>query len=680
MLSELTEAERRVLECFPRGEWVDLREGDPVDDLRNDADWGPERGVRAELLRTLLLGGGEVQPGHAPGLRLRGARITGRLDLMGAGVNCPLVCEYCLFDSEIRLVEASVKTVRIVDSRMPSLNATRMRLDGILNLWGCMIPGVPRLDQAKVTGQVCLRGAHLGHVGAGQEALAADALQVDGGLDCLRLQADGSVSLQGARITGLANFTGTRISYPDGRAFALDYADIGGRLDCSEAEVEGQASLHNTRVAASVVFNGAQLNYPQGEALSAGGVRVGGGLFFLRGFTARGGLRLVGAKLAANLSLTGASLINPGAVAVMLDHATMTFCNATELTCAGTFSLTSAEIAGGVDLTSAHLDAGPGNLALAADGISIGDTLVLTQLHAQGQLSLRAARIARGVLLTSATLDNPGQTACRLSGAEIAGDVIGRQLTVTGGLRLTGAKIGGRLTLDQVRLHDPGGTALAGRGLEAGRLSLRPAAPIQGTVNLSHARIGVIRDDPATWPAQLSLDGLTYQALEPRLPARQRLPWLARDPAGHQAQPYEHLASCYVSIGQPTQARTVWYARERLQRRTASPLTRAWGIIQDITLGYGYRPWRALAWLALLLAAGSITFALSPPPPLQTPAPHFNPLIYTLDLLLPVVNLGQKYAYNPAGPEQWLSYFLMAAGWILVSTIAAGAARVLRRS
>ena len=41
---------------------------------------------------------------------------------------------------------------------------------------------------------------------------------------------------------------------------------------------------------------------------------------------------------------------------------------------------------------------------------------------------------------------------------------------------------------------------------------------------------------------------------------------------------------------------------------------------------------------------------------------------------MPVVNLGQKYAFNPAGAEQWLSYLLVAAGWVLATTIAASAA------
>jgi hypothetical protein len=78
---------------------------------------------------------------------------------------------------------------------------------------------------------------------------------------------------------------------------------------------------------------------------------------------------------------------------------------------------------------------------------------------------------------------------------------------------------------------------------------------------------------------------------------------------------------------------------------------------------------------------GSIVFHAAPPPPLQHGGtPHFNAVIYTLDLLLPVVDLGQKHAFNPAGAEQWLSYVLIAAGWLLATTIAAGVARVLSRN
>ena len=45
-----------------------------------------------------------------------------------------------------------------------------------------------------------------------------------------------------------------------------------------------------------------------------------------------------------------------------------------------------------------------------------------------------------------------------------------------------------------------------------------------------------------------------------------------------------------------------------------------------------------------------------------------------------MVDLGQKHACNPAGPEQWFSYVLVAAGWLLATAIATGVARVLSRN
>jgi len=104
-----------------------------------------------------------------------------------------------------------------------------------------------------------------------------------------------------------------------------------------------------------------------------------------------------------------------------------------------------------------------------------------------------------------------------------------------------------------------------------------------------------------------SLEGTTYQALEPWLPAKQRLRWPDRDPGGHQPRAYEQLATYYSSIGQPTQARSVMYARERDRAIAKPPLARICSLLQDVTVGYGYQPGRALAWLIALLAIGSVT-------------------------------------------------------------------------
>jgi hypothetical protein len=555
-----------------------------------------------------------------------------------------------------------------------------MRLDGILNFWGSDVSEVLRLEQAKIAGQVCLHNATIGSVAGPPEALAAYGLAIDGGLDCVGLNARGSVSVQVAAITGSVDMDDARISHPGQRALVADNASIGGRLYCRGMAVEGETRMHNCHVAGAMVMAGARLDNPGGVALSAGGLTVDGGVFFTGRFTAHGETRMIGARLGANLTLAEATLSNPGRLAINLDRAKIGILHGADLSCEGQTSLIGTEIAGDLNLMGAELDTGGAPQALAAEGASIGGALILTDVHARGEVNLRTIRVGQRVLLMRARLDNPGETACRLSRAQVGADVFCDEMTTQGGIRLAGATIGGELSLRQSRIHHATGIAVDAPTLHARELSLRSAEPIQGLVDLSHAQIGILRDDPQCWPDQLRLDGLTYQALDPPLPATDRLRWLARDPRGHQPQPYEQLASYYNTAGQPSQARRVLYARERNQRQARTPLARSWSVLQDITVGYGYQSWRALAWLLILLATGSILFSAAPPAPLQpATAPHFNPIIYTLDLLLPVVNLGQKYAFNPVGAEQWFSYILVAAGWILATTVAAGAARILSR-
>jgi hypothetical protein len=663
----LTEAEQLLWQAFPRGAPVDLG---------RSAD-GSRPVIRAEVITALLLGAVPAEPGGAAGIQLRGAAIAGPLRLLGGATAWPLACQDCQFDTGIDLVDSAVRTVRITDSDLAAFDGTRLRLDGILDLAGSRVAGCVRLEHAKVTGQLSLRGSVAGDAAA---AVAATGLSVDGDVDFFHLEARGGVSLGGAAVTGIVDLTGARITAPGGRALVLSYATIGGKLDCREMAVDGETHANNCQVTAQLIMSGAQLGNPGGVALFAGGLRAGGGSFLNEGFTARGVIRMIGARLDANLTIDGGTFDNPGGEALNLERAEMRSIHGDNLTCHGQLSLTGAQIGGDLSLPRAVLDAGAGAFALVAERAQVDGTLVLREVKALGEVNLRSVRVGERLLLQGAELRNPGHTACRLTRAQITSDMFCHGFTVDGRLRLAGAVVGGSLILNHAVLANPAGAAIDAKGLQVQELVLRPAAPVDGEVDLRNAVIGALRDDPGTWPAQLRLDGLTYQALEPLLPSGQRLRWLTRDPDGYLPQPYEQLAAYYTALGQPGAGRDVHYARIRVQRRGKRMAARAWGVLQDVTVGYGYRPLRALAWIGLLLAAGSVVFSIVPPPALQAgAAPHFNGIIYTLDLLLPVVNLGQKYAFNPGGVEQWLSYVLIAAGWTLATTVAAGAARVLQR-
>jgi hypothetical protein len=618
----LGEAEQLLWKAFRRGEWVDLRATGKAG----------RQVIRAEVIAALLLGAESAEPGCTAGIRLRGAAVTGRLNLSGGAVSWPLMCDDCEFDTELEVADAMLRTVGIVNSELPGFDGTRMRLDGILDLTASAITG--------------------------------------------------PVLLKAAAVTGAVYMTGASISCPGKRALVLSYATIGGELTGKNLAVEGESRAVRCRVDGQLNLSGARLRNQGGTALWAGGLEVGGGAFFASGFRASGEFRLIGAVLSANLSIDGATFDNRGAVAVNLAGASIGSLQGDDVTCVGQLSMPGARVAGDVSLSRAVLETGDGEVALNAERAQVGGTLLLPRVKAHGEINLRSVQVGARVVLAEAELrDRAGQrVACRLTRAQVGADVSGHGMTVDGRLRLFGAVVGGAIYLDDARLSNPAGAAVEAGNLRVQELVLRPSAAA-GVVDLAHASVGVLRDDPAGWPAQLSLDGLTYQALDPPLPAAQRLSWLDRDPRGHQPQPYQQLAAHYNAAGQPAQAREVLYAREKIQHNAKGLALTAWGVLQDITVGYGYRPRRALGWLALLLTIGSVAFSAAPPPPLQPgAAPHFNGVIYTLDLMLPVVNLGQKYSFNPGGAQQWLSYFLIATGWTLATTVAAGAARILRKT
>ena len=291
---DLTESEQLLWKAFGRGQWVDLGSGAaglPV--------------VRAEVIAALLLGASGAEPGSAAGVRLRGAAVTGCLDLMAGTAAWPLVCDGCQFDTKIGLVDSSLRTVCIMNSELPAFEGTRLRLEGILDLTGSTVAGTVDLQQARVSGQLRLRGVRAATAGAGAVAVMARGLSVDGEADCAGLEAHSLVCFEGAAVTGTLDLAGARISCPGERGLDLNYAAIGGTLSCPGLAVDGETRANNCRVGVELVMRGARLENPGGVAFFAGGLDVSGGAFFGQGFSATGEFTLIGARLAANLSVRG---------------------------------------------------------------------------------------------------------------------------------------------------------------------------------------------------------------------------------------------------------------------------------------------------------------------------------------------------------------------------------------
>lgn len=120
---------------------------------------------------------------------------------------------------------------------------------------------------------------------------------------------------------------------------------------------------------------------------------------------------------------------------------------------------------------------------------------------------------------------------------------------------------------------------------------------------------------------------------------------------------------------------------QRRRRRTLAPPARLGGHLLDLTVGYGYRTWLAGLWLVLFVAVGSVVFTAWPAERIETgKGPPFQAVLYTLDLLLPIVDLGQEKAWRSSGATQWFASALILLGWCLATAVIAGFTRVFTRT
>ncbi|TGA98812.1 membrane-associated oxidoreductase [Streptomyces sp. MZ04] len=421
----------------------------------------------------------------------------------------------------------------------------------------------------------------------------------------------------------------------------LTGARISGRLDLQYAEVAAPVHLWACYFDEELDLYGAQLRQLYlGRSVLPGlhavALRVDGSLR-MSGCRVRGPVRLGGARISGPVFLDGAELGEEG-----------------------------------VRLTEP---------VLALNRVTVdGDLQADGGFTAHGLVRLTGAVVAGNITFDDAVLSNPGGTALQASNLSGGTDLRAMRLSAYGLINLRSARIPGRIDLSYARLSNPGGMALRASSLMVGELWFREAAPIEGSVSLRRSQLDLLYIVPETWPEQVHFDGLTYSMLHPHEPAERRLPVLDRDFDGYVPYSYEQIAAAYRRIGDDAAARTVLLARHRRHRTTLAWYAKAWGYLQDFTVGYGFRPGRAALWFLSLLLVGSVTYAARHPHALKpAEAPDFDPFFYTLDLLLPIIGFGQEQAYAAQGAYQSLSYALIVMGWTLATTIAAGVTRAISR-
>jgi hypothetical protein len=306
------------------------------------------RTISAPFLRHWLL---QRPDESANAVHLKGARISGALELAYADLAFPLVFERCeldgallgeaailaalaIFDCRIRQRPEDVKTriPQAAEDVEAALDLSYARIAGPLTiretkvfaadrvavgLAGAEIRGGLVLEKLEAHGSVVMYGAKISlrfvadgaKVEASPEfALALDRIDVDGPVFLKGVSCDGTVRLAAARITGPLVLDGATVSdrkrprdKPPEPAVMLDWATVGGGLSCVRAILDGAVQLRSATIGSTVNLRKTGLRAPKGGvALNCAGASIRGDLLLDLGWIG-GGVDFRGADLAGAL-------------------------------------------------------------------------------------------------------------------------------------------------------------------------------------------------------------------------------------------------------------------------------------------------------------------------------------------------------------------------------------------
>jgi hypothetical protein len=615
---------------------------------------GAKPSVRAGFIRKLILG---VDPGwlvRTPGVRIKGARIEGALDLTdcsgagGAGLPA-LALDSCDVPEAIDVRHARLARLTLRDCRLRQVVAVDAIVEGELSVKGAKPFGAPgaetlsvNVSGARIYGDLCASGATLSRAVDGDPAvLIADGAQIDGDvlLDA-GFEALGAVSLASVRVAGA--------------------------LKCDSGQFFNRSE--DARSAALIVR----------------GARIGGDVRLGEKLKAEGAVDLSGAEIGGDVDLAHGSLRNEFGAALLLTNARIAGQVGGAAKIHGHVSLQGADVARNLDFKGIEIAnpltprADSFGVALDAASLSVGGAALFQGASIKGELFLADARIGGYLAFGGGRFINGGGWAIRAPNVRVGGNLTlkiedagfaphGQKTVVEGGAKFERAQIGGALAWLNLELRGPGPDNTKGGVLSFADAQI--AGPVQARglvthqearIDASGARCSALDDDVKTgWGAdgaQLDLEGFDYARVENGDERwRNRLTWLKRMGGRFSPQPYAHAARVYARAGRREDARRILLAQhdQRTLLASAGPITWFLSSLFGLIAGYGLSPLRILRALALFIAIGIAgVFVMNGQGALVTAdgrqcAGAVEPALYAIDVALPIVDLGQESQCGP---------------------------------
>jgi hypothetical protein len=513
------------------------------------------------------------------------------------------------------------------------------------------------VEGARIVGAWFFEGIDLGHGRLARQlwlehcrfegTANLDGLQIDGwfsleGSTFIQQGADTkSLQINGATINGHVSFSLTKFKDMD-----LTGTKVGGQLSLDGATFDGKLEMNGLEVGRHL-FMGKGAKFKEVDLANA---KVGGQLN-LDGATFDGKLNMNGLEVGSHL------FMGKGAKFKEVD-------------------LANAKVGGQLNLDGATFD---GKLNMY--GLVVKEQAFMGGSTFSKQVSLLFARFERNVYLSDSEFT---------------------------GLDLSGTWIEGELELGSDResmTRWRNGAAITLRNVHAGTLQDRR----ERVVDIQEKRLWwqLFRERERwkdAWPAELHLDGFTYDRLggfggetarSRDLPIdydvdmqvrdiRWYINWLARDPS-YNPQHYEQLAGVFRAAGDPAKANRILY-ESHLRARTDVWRQHQYfrwlgSSLLNWTIGYGLggQYFRALGWVIMFTTIGAGVLYFSGQPIEGLASGLSARVIYSLDQLLPIVEFEKYDKVVLTGIVAYYFYFERLVGWVLGSFLVAGLAGLTQK-
>jgi hypothetical protein len=514
--------------------------------------------------------------------------------------------------------------------------------------------------------------------------------------------AHGTIRLLGTEIGSDIFSDGGELLTPAGTALLANNVRVGSRVVLTNLRAAGTVNLSSAQIAHELDLRGSRFDgreVPDRSALVCSGMRVEGHLYSsysvvgeeVRPFHVDGLMSVMFATIGMHWDLAGAEIVNPEATAL----------DASDTRVGGYVNLHTATIDGAASFSRAKID-----------GMWV---LLNTQQPERLTLDLRFAHI--WVIKDEKLVDWPPAGQLKLEGLvydhfddDSPLDVedrlawLARQYQTSSAVRpamtafvkprqraVVAAGFQQENSTDQRPSMDSASEDSARDDANTDTaVKVIEDALAAGSENRQYMMAGPDEGPPIPEPAQMPApDSSDAAELSPTPPIQPP----AIDPAERRyvTQPYTQLAAVYRAIGQDEQASRVLVARAERLGDLSAPLSAhgIWYRYVGRLIGYGYEPFRAVKIGAGIVLLGAIVFTIGNrrhlmaetklaehvlshqgEPRIISPAyPRFNPLVYSLDVFLPFVDLQQICYWlpgeNSSGPQPSRNCLLHLGPWSL---------------